>query len=116
MPSSRIAPKASASAVDQSTPSPLSIILRRRFEETCDRAVSLELLWNLGQLLADFLQRLQRNRCLAAPHFVLAVSSAQTRPCAVQPVGLVRLVGLTDFPLAFEVARQSARIFSNPPA
>ncbi len=77
--------------------------LAPRLEEAADRLVGLEIGGNLGQLLADFLQRLHRYGGLAAPLFVLVVGGAQARPGAVQPVGLVGLVLLADFPFRFEM-------------
>jgi hypothetical protein len=72
-------------------------------EEADDRLVRLEILRHLGQLLADFLQRLDRHGGLAAPLFVLVVGRAQARPGAVEPIGLVGLVVLADFPFGFEM-------------
>ena len=103
MPSSRIEPKASASAVAQSMPSPDSIVCAAVVEEAADRLVDLEVLGDLGQLLADLLQRLHRHGRLAAALLVLVVGGAQARPGAVQPVGLVGLVVLADLQLGLEM-------------
>src|SRR5690606_12618168 len=73
-------------------------------EEALDGAMRLEALRHLGQLLADLLQRLDRNGGLAATQLVLVVGGAQPRPGAVQPVGLVRLVALAGLELLLEAS------------
>ena len=98
-----MAPKASASAVDQSMPSPELDRLAAVFEKAHDRLVGRKILRHLGQLLADLLQRLDRHGGLAAPLFVLVVGCAQARPGAIQPVGLVGLVVLADLEFLLEM-------------
>src|SRR5690606_7722980 len=66
-------------------------------EETLNRTVNVEILWNLNQLLADFLERLERNSGLAAAWFIRIIRCAQASPSTVQPVGLIRLIALTRF-------------------
>src|SRR5690606_27688389 len=68
-------------------------------EEAADGAVDLEVRRNLGQLLADLLQRLQRHGGLAAALLVLVVGGAQAGPSAVEPVGLVGPVALAGLEL-----------------
>ena len=101
--SSRIEPKASASAVAQSMPSPDSIILRRLSRKRWMVLCASKPVGHLGQLLADLLQRLDRHGGLAAALLVLVVGRAQARPGAVQPVGLVGLVVLAGLELLLEM-------------
>ena len=102
------APKASASAVAQSSPSPdLDHAWRRFSMKRLDRPVRVEILRHFGQLLADFLQRLHRNGGLAAALLICIVGGAQAGPCAIQPVGLVRLVVPGRPPIRSRDARAS---------
>ncbi len=107
---------ASASPVAQSMPSPVSIALLAGLEEALDRAVDVEAVRHLGDLAADFLQRLERHagRCRGADHRHVA-GDLHARPAAVEPVGLVRLVALAGLVLGIEPARHSAFILSTSP-
>src|SRR3546814_13444029 len=57
-----------------------------------DLAIEVEVGRHPGQGLADLAQRFQRHRRLAATR-VEAARDVEARPRALQPVGLVRLVG-----------------------
>src|SRR3546814_19391633 len=57
-----------------------------------DLAMEVEVGRHPGQGLADLAQRFQRHRRLAATR-VEAARDVEARPRALQPVGLVRLVG-----------------------
>src|SRR5690606_40439618 len=71
--------------------------------DVCSSDLRLKTFRNLGQLLTDLLQRLERYGGLAAALLICLVSRAQSRPRAVQPVRLVRLVGLAGFKFVLQL-------------
>ncbi|MND53740.1 hypothetical protein D3C80_447860 [compost metagenome] len=78
--------------------------LRAVFHEALDRAVGAEAFRNGRQLLADFLQLLHRHAGLAATLLIGIVGGAQAGPLAIQPVGLVGLVGLACLEFLFQMS------------
>ena len=60
-------PKASASAVAQSMPSPVSIIVFAAIEKALNRAVDVETLRHVGEPRADRLECFEIDAGLAAP-------------------------------------------------
>ena len=94
-------PKASASAVAQSMPSPVSIICALGVEHALHGLVRLEALGQPGQRRADLLQLRHLDRGLAA--LVAALALAEARPAAVEPVGLVRAELLAGLELGVQV-------------
>ncbi len=95
-------PKASASAVAQSMPSPVSIALRRlsrkrwivRWTSKSSGTAVIFSPISFSVSIGD--------AGLAAARIVVVVGGLQARPAAVEPVGLVRLVALAGLELGFE--------------
>jgi hypothetical protein len=103
LPSSRSEPKASASAVAQSMPSPDSIALRRLSRKRWIVLWTSKSAGTSVSFLPISFSVFDRHAGLAATRLVLVVGPAQARPGAVEPVGLVGLVGLADLELGFEM-------------
>ena len=70
---------------------------------SADGLVEGEAFRDLGQLLADRLQLLDRNAGVAAPRRVAHLGDLHARPGAVEPVGLVRAVVLAGLELGLEL-------------
>ena len=102
-PSSSSAPKASASAVAQSMPSPLSIAVAAVVEEAKDGLVDLEALRRGGDALADLLQAVDVVAGVAAAVVLDHVlRRLEAGPAAVEPVGLVGRIGLARLEFGLE--------------
>ena len=80
--------------------SPASIAARRFSITRRDGLVHVEPLGKGGELQAEVAQLLQRHGGVAAA--LLAARQGQARPLAVQPVGLVGVVGLAGLELLVE--------------
>ncbi len=102
-PSSSRAPKASASAVAQSTPSPLVDRVAAVVEEAKDGLVDLEALRRGGDALADLLQPVDVVAGVAAAVVLDHVlRRLEAGPAAVEPVGLVGRIGLAGLVFGLE--------------
>ena len=71
-------------------------------EETLDGAVDMEALRHRADLLADVLERLDRNAGDAAARIVEVARRLHAGPAAVEPIGTVGLVALARFQLDVE--------------
>src|SRR5437764_12290675 len=74
-------------------------------EEALHGAMYMEILWHRGDLLADLMQRIERDAGVAAARVVMVARRLELCPAAVEPVGAIAAVARARFGLGVAARR-----------